>query len=334
MSQQILRPMGIGRILDRSFQLYRTHFVTLAILMLVMYGPMLLLASALIGNSGSQYGSLIEQLQSGGGLESYLESTVETESSDMSAATILFGILGIIGTALLSPVVIGAIVHLVRAQVDGEPIPGPGELLKRSFRRFWQLIGSSLLFGFISMGLYLLIVAVFALVFGILVATALSGGGSGSSAGLIILMIIAIPALVIGISFFVLRWSYFLPYVALGEEGVGIGRSWRVTKGSFWRLLLMYIVLGIILYIITIVLGLITGLFGGGVLSQILYGLVTIVIGSLWILPYAVSFFDLRVRREGYGLDSLLGGNPAYPGMAPPPPPASWNNEGPPDNRP
>jgi hypothetical protein len=335
MSQQVLRPMGIGRILDRSFQLYRTHFVTLAVLMLIMYGPALLLSNALIGNSGSEYSSLIQQLRNGVSLGSYLETTTTTTplGADLPGGTILLYVIGILVSLILTPVIVGAVVHLVHAQISGAAVPGPGELLKRSFRRFWQLLGSSLLFGLISVGLYMIVAGVFVVLIGVLVTTALSGSGDGASVPTVLMLIILVPAMILAITFFVLRWVYFLPFVALDEEGVGIGRSWSLTKGSFWRLLLLYIVLSIILYILTIVIGLLTGLFGG-VLSQVLSGLVTIVTGALWVLPYAVSFFDLRVRREGFGLDSLLGGNTAYPGSVPPPPPASWNIEGPLDNRP
>jgi hypothetical protein len=38
----------------------------------------------------------------------------------------------------------------------------------------------------------------------------------------------------------------------------------------------------------------------------LLQSLITVLISPLWILPYTVSFFDLKVRNEGMGLEDLL----------------------------
>ncbi|QJC51054.1 hypothetical protein HGI30_05400 [Paenibacillus albicereus] len=320
---QPLRPMGIGRILDRSFQLYRTHFTTLAIIMLALYGPMAIVSMALATDSSNTYSGLIDSLRDGG-LDGYLQSVEAQEGAGLSGGAVLAALLGFVLMLLLGPVSVAAIVHLVQAHLRGEDIPSAGELLKKGFRRLWPLTGSTLLYGIIMIGLYVLVVFAFALVGGLMFAAALSGT-SGPSGVAFLLIFAAFIGVFLLITFFAIRWAFYLPFVALDESGTGVGASWRLTKGSFWRLLLLYLVLSILLAIFTGVLNLgSAAIFGGGVLNSLVDALVSILIGSLWVLPYAITFFDLRVRREGWGLDTLLDGAQPYGGQAPPPPPASW----------
>ncbi|SDS32589.1 hypothetical protein SAMN05444162_1233 [Paenibacillaceae bacterium GAS479] len=323
---QQLRPMGIGRILDRSFQLYRTHFTTLAIIMLVLYGPMALATMGLSGDSGSAYSGMISGFQDGN-FEEYF-NTVDPEAQPITGLAIFSLLAGLVMMLFLGPVSVAAVLHLVQAHLRGEEVPGPGELLKRGFRRFWPLTGSTLLFGVIIFGMYLLVVIAAGIVIGLMIAVGTAGMG-GTSPGMVLLIFVLLLAILLFVTFFVIRWAYYLPFVAFDESGTGLGYSWRVTKGSFWRLLLLYIVLSLLLSIFTGVISLgTTALFGGGTLNYIVSSLVSILIGALWVLPYAVSFFDLRVRRDGYGLDQLLNNADPYAGQTPPAPPASWGGYG------
>ncbi|WP_146000507.1 glycerophosphoryl diester phosphodiesterase membrane domain-containing protein [Paenibacillus sp. FSL W8-1187] len=320
---QQLRPMGIGRILDRSFQLYRTHFTTLAIIMLALYGPMAIVSMALATDSSNTTSGLMDTIRNGG-IDGYLQSIESGEGAGLSGGAVLAMLLGFVLMLLLGPVSVAAIVHLVQAHLRGEEIPSAGELLKKGFRRLWPLTGSTLLYGIIMLGLYLLVVVAFAFAVGILFAAALSGTDAGAGPAMLLLVPAVIGVLLL-ITFFAVRWAFYLPFVALNESGTGVGASWRLTKGSFWRLLLLYLVLWILLAIFTGVLSLgSAAIFGGGVLNSLVDSLVSILIGSLWVLPYAIAFFDLRVRREGWGLETLLDGAQPYGGQTPPPPPAGW----------
>lgn len=319
---QQLRPMGIGRILDSSFQLYRTHFTTLAIIMLALYGPVSLASIGLAGEGVSTYYGLMDSLQNGN-FDQYIETTA-AEDTMIGAGEVISIILGLLLTLILGPASMAAIVHLVQAHVRGEEIPGAGELLKRGFRRFWPLTGTTLLYFFIMFVMYMVIAVGAVSVFAILISLVLSGTG-GLSGGATILIFLGFLALLLLVTFLGIRWAFYLPHVALGESGTGIGSSWRLTKGNFWRLFLLFIVLFIILSIFTSVISLGTeALFGGGTFAYIVDSLVSILLGSLWVLPYAIAFFDLRVRREGFGLDQLLNNADPHAGQTPPAPPASW----------
>ncbi|WJH35058.1 hypothetical protein N6H14_02735 [Paenibacillus sp. CC-CFT747] len=118
----------------------------------------------------------------------------------------------------LMPVAVSSVVHLVRAVLYGEEGTSIGELLKKSFRRFGALLGSSLLFGLCMLGIYL------AVVIGIVIVAVVLGtagnllGSSGGIGAAVLFMFLIFAALSIGIFFFTIRWGYYLPSVALGKK--------------------------------------------------------------------------------------------------------------------
>jgi hypothetical protein len=315
------RPMGIGRLLDRSFQLYRKHFVVLTFIMLILYGPYYLLQHLLtFQETATTSGSFIEQIRSGGSLQdmfgpnsSFLQNdpTLHGEGY-IGKILILVLVLTPILILGLMPASIASVVHLVKASFYGEETPGLGQLLKKAFSRFWPMAGSTFLFGLIMFGFYLgmaILAIIFAVIFAVggSFSSTVGGFGGGALAFAIVFFVIIGLGALFTFAYFMIRWSYYLPYVALGEESIGIGRSWGLTRKSFWRLFGMYIVLTLILYLFLAVVQLvIAATLGLGLGAQLLQSLISILVMSLWFLPYAVSFFDLRVRNEGLGLQSLI----------------------------
>ncbi len=106
--------------------------------------------------------------------------------------------------------------------------------------------------------------------------------------------IIGIPAAI----YFAIRWSFIRQAIVV--EGCGIkaafARSSALVRENWWR------VLGILL---------VTGLIGGAITA--LSGIVPIVgsiIGAIMSVPITVAittllYYDLRVRKEGYNLETL-----------------------------
>ncbi|SDO90198.1 hypothetical protein SAMN04487897_12651 [Paenibacillus sp. yr247] len=314
-----LRPMGIGRILDRSFQLYRRHFVKLTLIMLILFGPFYLLQHLLTyQETASTSASILDQIRNGGSLQdmfgpgSFLQKNTAMQAGDIWKTLLLVLVLVPIMILGLMPASAASVVHLVKASLFGEEIPGVGQLLKKSFRRFWPLAGSTFLDALIMFGLYIglaIVIVIFAIVFAIggSFSSAIGGLGGGAMALTIIFFVILGLGAIFTFTYFFIRWCYYLPFVALGEESIGLGRSWKLTRRSFWRLFWMYVVLTLILYLFLFVIQLIiAAVFGLGLWAQLLQSLISILVLSLWFLPYAVSFFDLKVRNEGLGLESLI----------------------------
>ncbi|MFD0698262.1 hypothetical protein ACFQZT_29735 [Paenibacillus sp. GCM10027628] len=313
-----LRPMGIGRILDRSFQLYRRHFVKLTLIMLILYGPFYLLQHLLFYHEAvnSSASSILDQLRTGASWQDIVQSggAFKRNTTGIDWWKVVFFLLVLLPLFLLGlmPASVASVVHLVKANMLGEEIPDVGQLLKKSFRRFWPLAGSTVLNLLIMVGMYIgfvLIVVIFVMifVFGAGISTVVGGGAGGVAAFGILFFILLALAIIVTWSYFFIRWGYFLPIVALGEDSIGLGHSWRLTRKNFWRLFLMYVVLVLILYFFQLVIELIINVvFGMGLGGQLLQSLVSILVSPLWLLPYAVSFFDLKVRNEGLGLESLI----------------------------
>ncbi|WP_261304143.1 hypothetical protein [Paenibacillus andongensis] len=317
MQNASLSPMGIGRILDRSFQLYRKHFITLTIIMLILFGPIYILMDWLsFQDTASTSSSILDQIRSGASIKemfgngTFLQNKPNPQDTWKTLVLVLV-LLPVLFFGIL-PVSTASVVHLVRASLFGEELPGVGQLLRKSFRRFWPLAGSTFLDVLIMCGIYIglaIIIVIFAIVFAI--GGSFSSAVGGISGGAVALTILFFSILGLGVLFtftyFLIRWCYYLPFVALGEESVGLGRSWKLTRKSFWRLFLMYLVLSLILYLFLFVIQLIiAAVFGLGLGAQLLQSLISILVMSLWFLPYAVSFFDLKVRNEGLGLESLI----------------------------
>lgn len=318
MQNASLRPMGIGRILDRSFQLYRKHFVTLTIIMLILYGPFYLLEQLLTyqETAVNTSSSILDQIRSGASMQDLFGSGafMQNKQTPIDVGKVLLLLLVLLPILFfgIMPVSTASVVHLVRASLFGEEIPRVGQLLRKSFRRFWPLAGSTFLDALIMCGIYIglaLIIVIFAIVFAI--GGSFSSAVGGFSGGAVALTIIFFSILGLGalftFTYFLIRWCYYLPFVAQGEESVGLGRSWKLTRKSFWRLFLMYFVLMLILYLFLLVIQLgIAAIFGVGLGAQLLQSLISILLMPLWLLPYALSYFDLKVRNEGLGLESLI----------------------------
>lgn len=310
--------MSIGRILDRSFQIYRKHFVKLILLMLLLFGPFYLLQSLLLFDQNAATNSLIDGLRNSFSFNSFLNSTVDLNpSSNLKIASMLvffFVMLPIYSLGLV-PLACASTLFLVSGVLFGEEIPTLGALLKKAFRRFWPMALSTLLMLLILIGIYVVFVIVILIFFAIFaVGSGLTGGmlngfapGMGSGIFFGVLIVLLIVGFLLGWAYFLIRWGYYLPAVAMNEPAPGIGKSWNLTRRSFWRLLLMYFVLIIIVYVFLLVVNLIiVALAGNSLFSQLLQSLISVLITPLWLLPYAVSFFDLKVRNEGMGLEDLL----------------------------
>jgi hypothetical protein len=103
------------------------------------------------------------------------------------------------------------------------------------------------------------------------------------------------------------------------RAGAGLARSTNVTRGSWWRVAALLIVVGIVRLFAAAVPGglgfVIAGftssedLLGGGagvVLLAIVASLIDCVVASIALTANTLLFTDLRLRREGFDIDLLL----------------------------
>ena len=92
----------------------------------------------------------------------------------------------------------------------------------------WRMIGASILM-FLLLILILVLLAVATGVFWYVAVTFIPHAGMAVA-------IIAVIAAVCWYIYAVVRFSFFLPAVVVAENQIGIGRSWELGGGNFWRI--------------------------------------------------------------------------------------------------
>ncbi|MFO5473511.1 MAG: DUF975 domain-containing protein [Dolichospermum sp.] len=190
--------------------------------------------------------------------------------------------------------------------------------------RLWEFFVNMILMFAISIGIAILFILIASLLMGIS-AVLLGGLQAGNIANTIILILIALVVLII--TFTGILWigtRFYLVDVPLAiEDNVNgsstINRSWELTKGNIFRILLISLIgflitipIQFIIQIITTIIQLIfTTLLKEDILSSSIISFVLTFglsfVGGALILPFwqtvkAVVYYDLRSRREGLGL--------------------------------
>lgn len=192
------------------------------------------------------------------------------------AYLILLVVLNSLGTA--------ASVFVVSEGYLGRRI-APMEAIARAARFMGQLIVYSLLFGLVvGIGFMLLIVP------GVIAACGL---------------LLATPVIVLEASH---------------SATAAMGRSWALTSGSRWRMLGILAVLLVLLYIPVVAATVIAGVLVPGAMESAAlgtpspsFGVIVALIGGLsqlFIYPFfytaiTVTYYDMRVRKEGFDLELL-----------------------------
>ncbi|MUT64632.1 hypothetical protein [Paenibacillus sp. NEAU-GSW1] len=306
-----MKPARIGEVLDRSFQLYRKHFVTAYTLALILMGPLYLLQNLLLLNDASflpQDGMSVEQ-----SFERYAEASNGLNGDQLNVGYILFLFLFMpLYLVFVAPAAAASQLHVVLAAAEGRAMR-IGELLKRGFAPYWRITGNSVLFGLIMIGVYIvLFMAIMAFVFiFMLLAVGIGagfmtlsddpfGGGVAAIILFVIVYLLLVAGVTAGLAFFAIRFGFYLPVLTLEHGSSPLARSWKLTKGSFWRVYATFLVVMLVSsifiiggYVISI------GIFKLSIIGQILYVLIMLLALPLILLTYGVVYFDLKGRSEG-----------------------------------
>jgi hypothetical protein len=190
--------------------------------------------------------------------------------------------------------------------------------------RIWQFLINMLLMLLVGMGILIGVVVVFA-IFGVLSAVLV--GGLNQQANIGVYLILGLLAFVVGILALVaVLWistRFYLVEVPLAiEDNVDgastIARSWELTKGYVWRIILISFVAFLITLPIQIVVQIVSTIVqlvftplleqnsGFGLLFAVIILALSFASGAV-VLPFwqaikAVIYYDLRSRKEGLGL--------------------------------
>lgn len=236
----------------------------------------------------------------------------------VSALAVL--IVSVIGSALLQ----GMLTRVVADGALGRRSTA-GEALRAAGRRFRPLVGFALLLGVVQFVLIL----VFA---GIVVGVIAAAGGFDSQAGIVIAVLLAIPVaivLVVAYGFVAVKLAMAPSAILLEKKGVlaAIRRSWRLTRGAFWRTLgilaLVTIMVSFAGQVVSLPFSIIGGALGGllfpnagsGVADQlpslILSSLPSLVVAVIvtgigqiaQVSAIVLVYVDRRMRLEGLDVE-------------------------------
>jgi hypothetical protein len=308
--ESTLRPMTLGEILDRTVQLYRTHFLLFAGIFAVYSGVALVLGLAQIG-----LGALLTSL--------HMTSAViwATAISTGIYLLILFLLFGAATAAICRAV---AWVHL------GEPATIRGayqSILPRLGRYLWLMTIT-------AFRVYTPIVVLYAGFFGTLALYGLWQMGTQAGAGAqpavnpqtaIIIAIVSIVFLLllipVGIYTILMSLRYSLAIPASVVENMkarlAIRRSVELAKGSWGRIFLLALLIGVIKFVLVVV----TQVFvfvaafkhpgqplGPAVqaLSQVIGFFTNTFLGPIWAAGITLFYYDQRVRKEGYDIEWMM----------------------------
>lgn len=294
-----LRPMSTGELLDRAFNLYRNNFPLFAgisaLAAIILVAATVLLV--VLGISVPTPGARIDPRTALGGLMIYF---------------VVIGLFYLVGASLATGATIYAVskAHLGQAVTIGESysmvLPWLGRIIRIVLSIIVRMIGVLLLVYFIAV---VLAVAIAAMIGG--------AQGAGSVGAIAITGIIVVVCVVVGYGFVARVWfkySLAVPACLLekAEAVQAMRRSADLTKGSLWRIFLIYLLMGLIGAVFSIVLHLpATFLVRTGTFLVLIWQSVATFIAfslSFPISNIAISlvYYDQRVRKEAFDLQLMM----------------------------
>jgi Membrane domain of glycerophosphoryl diester phosphodiesterase len=135
-----------------------------------------------------------------------------------------------------------------------------------------------------------------------------------------VLLIISFFLLLIPFIYFSVKFSMTFPAIVFERKGPfgAMGRSWALTRGSFWRTLGVLVVVVLLMFVLFIALTIVlsVGLYSIESASEpavaVVYTALNILVIAITYPLFAailtVIYYDLRVRNEGFDLQLLARG--------------------------
>lgn len=292
-----LRPLTLGELYDGAFGAVRHNpGVTLgltAIIVVVAVAIGTLVSIPLTTWFTDLWGSFFAELEN------------DPAMQDMGFTQDVLGVTygSLLGTSLLlmlaSPLAMGVMAISVSDSVIGRKI-SVSDAWRRVAKRAWFLIGFSLLSTLVVLVAYVLAVGIVVGLFSV-----------DPTLGVVGLLVVLAGLVVAGV------WAFtrvILVPPALAVEGGGFwatfARAWKLSRGSFWRVLGIYLLTSIILsvigQIVSLPIGAVLGLAmmsASDVAIAVSYGVTYVITGGMSVLflggVTALLYIDTRMRREG-----------------------------------
>ena len=296
-----LRPLGVGDIVDRVFNVYRARLGPLLAVAAVPYLVFALGAGAIGFAAGPSLASLITASSRLQGRTSIPQSELTAFLSTMADLIPFFVVIVLIAVAF-TVVQAAALVRITAAGYMGQQVT-VGQALRTGIDAFPRLI---------VMGIVAVLAFVLLWTIGIVLAVVLAAVGSNvTGAGpLILLAVVLAVGLVVATIFLQASWMVSPAVLILENAGPirSLGRAWHLSGGSRWRILGLQLLLSILQVVLSSILSvvLIGGLGADQTVRFALQQAVNLIASIAWAPIYwgtfAVLYYDLRVRKEAFDL--------------------------------
>lgn len=286
----MLRPLGVGDVLDRTFTVYRSKplvFIGLsAIWYLVLVLVFIVLAVAIFAGALAAF------------------SRQATAPSPELIAGAAVGIIGFVIVILIVAILAfsaqsASLVHAASRRYLAKDVA-----IGESFRAGLSASGRLFLAGVL---VFLAILGVWAV---LLILAALTNQG--------LAFVVAIPAAIVATAYLACSWLVAPVIVVIEKMGpvAALGRAWRLSGGHRWRIFGIQVLLFILNLVLSLLIG---GLFGGfaafggqsgtpaqlgvtNLVSTLVNLASTIVWAPVEWIAFTVLYYDLRVRKEAFDL--------------------------------
>ncbi|MGW8435531.1 glycerophosphoryl diester phosphodiesterase membrane domain-containing protein [Nocardiopsis sp. NPDC055879] len=309
-----LRPMSLGDIFNGAFSYVRNNPKTTMGSALVVMALATILSSIASTLFLNDYTTFLDEVMAD-------PMAVDPNAPLFPSSPLVMGLmyLGELIVYLGAAILLGLLAAVAGMAVLGHKLT-PKQAWEAARGRIGAIIGLSLLkllLGFV-IGVVFFLAMFVAILVGVMVGYS-SGGGAGVAVGLLVGLLAAV-AVIAPAMWIWIRLYFAMPIVVLERIGPfqAIARSWRLSRGGWWRTLGYWILTGLIVMLVQMVLSgpvaLITGVISVAAPEAawltILAGAITYL---LTVLIYAVTqpfvagvntllYVDLRMRREGLDL--------------------------------
>lgn len=320
-----IRQLSLGELLDESFRLYRSNFLTFAAIAALVLVPYTLIGFV------AQYpfqDRLAEiQNQAGSGANPFGAQTPFEFMGEMAFWYIILVAVSLLYSVIFQPLLEGALAHGISQRYLGRET-GVGDSFGAAVRRSPSLISARLIPVLIGVLLGGVIIGGSVLIIFLLVGQSFSEQLDSNSIaaiaglgllgfGLLLVVMVAALALLVRILF-----TSQAVIVENAGAWASLVRSWRLTEGSFWRIVGYMLIVLLLIYVLialpTFVVSFIASIVGLDLRVQFIINtcanaVLSVIATPFSMITYTLLYFDLRVRKEGFDLEyqarSLLSGN-------------------------
>jgi uncharacterized membrane protein len=326
---ELLRPLTLGEILDRTAQLYRTRFLVFLGISLLPTGVVLALAF-------------------GVGLVVAWWSWAGASSVSEAAGYVLVAVFSLAVTLVALPIYLAASALAAAAMNHAVSRINLGEMTtirdsyntvwKRGWRYIWLYLLLALIVGVAPFAGWILLLVLGA--GGAALAQKAGMGGFDVTTLIRLLSGLGFIAVLAYVLWMLLRLALAFPACVVEQIGAGpaLKRSSVLTKGAKGRIFLLYLLVAILSWLLmmaitlpsTIFLALLPGMSNpqhaqtmGLVFLILVYGAsfaVQTLVKPVYGIALVLFYYDQRIRLEGFDIEWMM----QQAGMVSAPPPAPW----------